>query len=37
MSSFFYSLSWSIRIWFRGKARVQLEIISMSHQLAVIH
>jgi len=32
-----YSLLRSLRIWFRSKAEVQLEIISLRHQLAVMH
>jgi hypothetical protein len=37
MFSIFYSLLRSLRVWFRSKARVQLEIISLGHQLAVLH
>ena len=33
----FNSLLWSLRVWFRGKAKIQLEIISLRHQLAVTH
>jgi putative transposase len=37
MFPIFYSLLGSLRVWFRGKAKIQLEIISLRHQLAVTH
>jgi hypothetical protein len=37
MLSIFYSLLRSLRAWFRSKAKVQLEIISLRHQLAVTY
>jgi hypothetical protein len=37
MLSIFNSLLWSLHVWFRGKAKIQLEIIALHHQLAITH
>ena len=37
MFPIFYSLLFSLRVWFRSKVKLQLEIISLRHQLAVTH
>ena len=37
MFEFICSLLWSLRVWFRGNARAQLEIVALRHQLAVTH
>jgi hypothetical protein len=35
MFPIFYSLLFSLRVWFRSKVKLQLEIISLRHQLAI--
>jgi hypothetical protein len=35
MFPIFYSLLFSLRVWFRSKVKLQLEIISLHHQLAI--
>jgi len=37
MFPIFYSLLFSLRGWFRSKVKLQLEIISLRHQLAITH
>jgi hypothetical protein len=37
MFPIFYSLLFSLRVWFRSKVKLQLEIISLRHQLAITH